>query len=86
MNSYRQTLFNHLTTPAAPLAGVGRVHHHQLATSLFHFVCQHLREHAQTCIVRGQREMSVRVDELGLRSSIAISACVSASSRVSLCQ
>ena len=64
MHTHRQTLFHDLTTPAAPLAGVGRVHRNQLATSLFHFVCQHPGEHPQACVMRGQREMSVRVDEL----------------------
>ena len=64
MYAHRQTLFDQLPTPAATLAGVGRVHHNQLATSLFHFVCQHLGEHPQACIVRGQRQVSVRVHEL----------------------
>jgi hypothetical protein len=66
MHTHRQTLFHPLSTPAAPLAGVGGIHRNQLATSLFHFVGQHLGEHAQTCIMRGEREMPVRVDELEL--------------------
>ena len=63
MHTYRQTLFHEHTTLAAPLAGVGRVHLNQLATSFFHFVCQHFGEHPQACVMRGQREMSVRIDE-----------------------
>ena len=64
MHTHRQTLFHQLPAPAALLAGVGRIHRNQLATSLFHFVCQHFGEHPQACVMRGQREMSVRVDEL----------------------
>ena len=63
MNTNRQTFFDQSTALTAPLAGVGGVHREQLTASLFHFVCQHLGEHAQACIVRGQGKVSVAVHE-----------------------
>jgi hypothetical protein len=61
MNTNKQTIFDNHTSPAALLACAGGIHPKQLTTSFFHFVCQHLGVHPQTCIMRGQREMSVEV-------------------------
>ena len=56
MNTNRQIFLDDIGAAAAHLAGVGRVHNNQLATSFFHFVCQKLGEQPQACIVRGERK------------------------------
>ena len=64
MNPNSQIFLDDLGAAAAHLAGVGRVHNNQLATSFFHFVCQQLGEQPQACIVRGERKDTTCTDPI----------------------
>ena len=66
MNTNRQVFLNDLSATAAHLAGIGRIHNNQLATSFFHFVCQQLGEQLQACIVRGERKDETCTDPISI--------------------
>lgn len=59
MRANVKTFRHNLTAATAHLGGVGGVHGNEMRTSIFDFVRQHLPEHPQRRIVRGQGEVTV---------------------------